>query len=54
MSRSSQRFAISVGSGKFGQTYLYWSDDRLYQRSVDVGARVTTGGSNVPSPRDSP
>jgi hypothetical protein len=30
----SEKFAIVVGSGRKGQTYLYWKEDRLYELPV--------------------
>lgn len=29
-----ERFGITVGSGRHGQTYLYWDDDELYELPV--------------------
>jgi hypothetical protein len=46
----SERFAVVVGSGEKGQTYLYWSDDQLFQLPVSYWARL--GWVNSPGYRD--
>jgi hypothetical protein len=33
-SHLSERFDIAIGSGRHGQTYLYWDDDKLYELPV--------------------
>jgi hypothetical protein len=43
----SQRFDLVIGSGRKGQTYLYWKDDRLFQLPVSYWTEV---GSWVNSP----
>ena len=37
-----QPFDITVGSGRKGQTYLYWSDDKLYQLPVSYFTPLNT------------
>ncbi len=34
----SERFGVVIGSGRKGQTYLYWKDERLYQLPVSYYA----------------
>ena len=43
----SERFDIVIGSGRKGQTYLYWKDDQLFQLPVSYWTEV---GSWVNSP----
>jgi hypothetical protein len=46
----SERFAVVVGSGEKGQTYLYWSDDQLFQLPISYWTRL--GWVNSPGYRD--
>ena len=46
----SEQFALVVGSGEKGQTYLYWSDDQLFQLPVSYWANL--GWVNSPGYRD--
>jgi hypothetical protein len=46
----SERFAIVVGSGEKGQTYLYWDEDQLFQLPVSYWTRL--GWVNSPGYRD--
>jgi Cytochrome c554 and c-prime len=46
----SERFAVVVGSGEKGQTYLYWNDDQLFQLPVSYWTRL--GWVNSPGYRD--
>jgi hypothetical protein len=46
----SERFAVVVGSGEKGQTYLYWNDDQLFQLPVSWWAKL--GWVNSPGYRD--
>ena len=46
----SERFAVVVGSGEKGQTYLYWNDDQLFQLPVSWWRKV--GWVNSPGYRD--
>ena len=43
----SERFDLVIGSGRKGQTYLYWKDDQLFQLPVSYWTEV---GSWVNSP----
>jgi len=43
----SERFDIVIGSGKIGQTYLYWNGDRLFELPVSYWAAL---GSWISSP----
>jgi hypothetical protein len=36
----SEQFGVVVGSGEKGQTYLYWSDDQLFQLPVSYWANL--------------
>jgi hypothetical protein len=49
-SSRSERFAIVVGSGEKGQTYLFWNDDQLFQLPVSWWAKL--GWVNSPGYRD--
>lgn len=49
-SMRSERFAIVVGSGEKGQTYLYWEDDQLFQLPVSWWTKL--GWVNSPGYRD--
>jgi hypothetical protein len=44
----SQRFDLVIGSGRKGQTYLYWKDDQLFQLPIsywtDFGSWVNSPG----------
>src|SRR5687768_590693 len=42
-----ERFDLVIGSGRKGQTYLYWKEDRLFQLPVSYWTEV---GSWVNSP----
>ena len=46
----SERIAFVIGSGEKGQTYLYWSDDQLFQLPVSYWTRL--GWVNSPGYRD--
>lgn len=46
----SERFAVVIGSGEKGQTYLYWNDDQLFQLPVSWWAKL--GWVNSPGYRD--
>ena len=46
----SERIAFVIGSGEKGQTYLYWSDDQLFQLPVSYWAKL--GWVNSPGYRD--
>lgn len=46
----SERFAFVIGSGEKGQTYLYWSDDQLFQ--LPVSYWTSLGWVNSPGYRD--
>lgn len=45
------RFDIAVGSGRKAQTYLYWSDDKIYQLPVSyfIPAKSWANSPNFPS-----
>ncbi|QNI31275.1 hypothetical protein H7849_19605 [Alloacidobacterium dinghuense] len=45
-----ERFAVVVGSGDKGQTYLYWNDDQLFQLPVSYWKDL--GWVNSPGYRD--
>jgi hypothetical protein len=46
----SERIAFVIGSGDKGQTYLYWSDDQLFQLPVSYWTKL--GWVNSPGYRD--
>jgi hypothetical protein len=46
----SERIGVVVGSGEKGQTYLYWSDDQLFQLPVSWWKKI--GWVNSPGYRD--
>src|ERR1700761_4218208 len=46
----SERFAIVVGSGEKGQTYLFWDSDQLFELPVSYWTNV--GWVNSPGYRD--
>jgi hypothetical protein len=46
----SERFAVVVGSGDKGQTYLFWDEDQLFQLPVSYWTRL--GWVNSPGYRD--
>jgi Cytochrome c554 and c-prime len=46
----SERFAVVVGSGEKGQTYLYWNEDQLFQLPVSYWNKL--GWVNSPGYRD--
>jgi hypothetical protein len=46
----SERIAFVIGSGDKGQTYLYWSEDQLFQLPVSYWTRL--GWVNSPNYRD--
>ena len=46
----SERFAVAVGSGEKGQTYLYWDQDQLFQLPVSFWTKL--GWVNSPGYRD--
>jgi hypothetical protein len=46
----SERIGVVVGSGEKGQTYLYWSDDQLFQLPVSWWRKI--GWVNSPGYRD--
>jgi hypothetical protein len=49
-SSRTERFAVVVGSGDKGQTYLYWNEDQLFQ--LPVSYWKTLGWVNSPGYRD--
>ena len=49
-SSRSERFALVVGSGDKGQTYLYWNEDQLFQLPVSYWTDL--GWVNSPGYRD--
>jgi hypothetical protein len=49
-SARTERFAIVIGSGEKGQTYLYWNDDQLFQLPVSWWTKL--GWVNSPGYRD--
>ena len=48
LGQQSERFDIVIGSGKIGQSYLYWRGDRLFQlpvsHSADTGKWINSPG----------
>jgi hypothetical protein len=50
-SSHSERIDIVIGSGRFGQTYLYWKDNRLFQLPVSYWIDPA-GWINSPGYRD--
>ena len=42
-----EKFGIVIGSGRHGQTYLYWDEDELYELPVSLDV----GPSMGPQPR---
>jgi hypothetical protein len=50
----SYRFDIVIGSGKNGQTYLYWKDDYLYELPVSYYVPVNEWGNSPGYPRNFP
>jgi hypothetical protein len=50
----SEKFGVVIGSGRKGQTYLYWKDERLYQLPVSYYAPLADWCNSPSYPKSFP